>query len=123
MIPDRLHESLGRYRVDVGVSPEEDSPWMRDRFVADARILVQFYDLWTDQIDPKTQVNPYRITGFADRFKRALKATGQAPATDRAWYFDVDRTSYPNDPTGNKTRFHMEILVRGNNSNLIETTS
>lgn len=124
MIPDRLHESLGRRRVDVGISPEDDTPQMRDRLAEDSRVLVQFYGLWTDEIDPTTQVNPYAITAIADRFKNALRqAQRDFLGTGQVWYFDVDRTTYPNDPTGNKSRFHMEILVRGNNSNLIETTA
>lgn len=124
MIPDRLHESLGRYRVDVGISPEDETPTLRDRNTKHHMVLVQFYDLWTDEIDPTTQVNPYKITGYADRFQAALRAGQQAFAgTDRVWYFDVDRVRYPNDPTGNKTRFEMTIRAWGDNNNLVETTS
>lgn len=120
MIPDRLHESLGRYRVDVGISPTEEAPTIRDRNTENHYVLVQFYDLWDEKIDPTTQVNPYKITAYAERFKRALRDS-QDPGTGRVWYFDVDRILFPNDPTGNKSRFEMTIRAWGGNSNLIET--
>lgn len=123
MIPDRLHESLGRYRVDVGISPIDEGPTMRDRLVQETFCEIQFYDLWTDEISPDTQVNPFKITAYAERLRDALRrARATDPGTGQVWFFDVDRTTYQNDPTGNKTRFHMRIRAFGNNSDLIETT-
>lgn len=124
MIPDRLHESLGRRSVAVGISPDEDHPNMRNRIAEEHYVTVQFYGLWDERIDPETQINPATITGYARRFKDALRVLQQAmPGTGSMWYFDVDRTRYPNDPTGNKTRFEMSIRAWGNNQNLVETTS
>lgn len=124
MIPDRLHESLGRRRVDVGVSPTEDAPNMRNRIAEEMYVEVQFYGLWDESIDPETQVDPSVVTGYAARLKEALRtARAQDPGTAAVWFFDVDRTRYPNDPTGNKTRFEMTIRAWGNNQNLVETTA
>jgi hypothetical protein len=123
MIPDRLHPALGRHRVDVGISPTEEAPNGRNRLVQETWAEVRFYDLWTDEIDPATQVNPYRITAFAERFRDALRrAHATVPGTGDMWYFDVMRTTYPDDPTGNASRFHMTIRAFGNNSALVETT-
>lgn len=124
MIPDRLHESLGRFRVDVGISPDEERANIRSRIMQEHYLSVQFYDLWTDEISPDTQVNPFKITAYAERFKEALRRSQATdPGTGDVWYFDVDRIQYPNDPTGNKTRFVASIRAFGNNTNLVETTS
>lgn len=124
LIPDRLHESLGRKSVAAGISPTEDTPNMRNRLAEEHYLEIQFYGLWDERIDPGTQINPATITGYANRLKDALRrAQGAEGGTGSVWYFDVDRTRYPNDPTGNKTRFEMTIRAWGNNQNLVETTS
>lgn len=124
MIPDNLHESLGRERVDVGISPVEDAVNTRDALVQETWVEVKFYHLWTHEINPNTQVNPYQITAYAERFRDALRrAQPTDPHTGQVWYFDVRRIQYPNDPTGNKTRFVATIRAYGNNSGLIETSA
>jgi hypothetical protein len=123
LIPDKIHESLGRHRVACGIHPEEEGPNMRNRIMQETFVEVRLYDLWTDEINPETQINPFKITGYAERFRDALRrAAAQDPGTGEVWFFDVDRTTYPDDPTGNKSRFHMRIRAFGNNSNLVETT-
>lgn len=122
-ILDNLHESLGRERVDIGIAPIEDYPQGTNELLQETFVEVRFYDLWTQEISPDTVVNPARITGFAERLKKALRrADAMDPGTDQVWYFSVRRTQYPNDPTGNKTRFHMTIRAFGNNAGLIEST-
>lgn len=124
MIPDRLHESLGLKRVDVGIAPVEEYPQASDALVQETWAEVRFYDIWKKEITPNTQVNPYRITGFAERFRDALRrAQTTDPRTGQVWYFDVRRVQYPPDPTGNSSRFHMTIRAFGNNSGLIETAA
>lgn len=124
MIFDNLHQSLGRYRVDVGIAPDYDAPMSSGAIVQETWVIVKFYDLWTDEISPDTVVNPVRITAFAERFRDALRrAQASDPGTGQVWYFDVRRVSYPDDPTGNKTRFEAQIRAFGNNSNLIETSA
>jgi hypothetical protein len=120
---DNLHDSLGRYAVDVGIAPEEDSIMSGNALVNETILEVKFFDLWTDEIDPTTVVNPVKITTYAERFRRALKTTKATdPATQQVWYFDVRRIRYPNDPTGNKSRFVATIRCLGNNAGLVETT-
>lgn len=120
---DNLHESLGRNRVDIGISPVEDTVRGNNNIVQETYVEVKFYDLWTQEISPDTVVNPTRITDFAERFRKKVKSTrATQPHTGQVWYFDVQRIQYPNDPTGNKTRFVALIRAIGNNSGLVETT-
>ena len=124
MIRDRLHESLGRTRVDVGIAPEYDMPMERNAIVRETWVEVRFYDLWTPEISPETVVDPTKITVYAERLQSALRrARAMDPGTDEVWYFDVRRVNYPTDPTGNHTRFHALIRAYGNNAALIETGS
>lgn len=122
MIPDELHESLGRDSVAVGISPIEDTRLNGNALVQETWVEVKLYDLWTQEISPETIVSPYKITAYAERLRNALRiASASDPGTGQVWYFDVTRTQYPRDPTGNKTRFVMTIRAFGNNSNLVET--
>lgn len=120
---DHLHESLGRQRVDIGISPEDDFMAANNRNVQNTIVKVQFYDQWKQEISPDTVVDPTRITGFAERFKAAIRdSDGRTdPATGECWFFELERISYPKDPTGNKTRFEAYLKGWGNNAALVET--
>lgn len=123
MIPDKLHEALGRRAVAAGIAPVEDVTSPGNALVQETYIEVRLYDLWTEEIDPETQINPFRITAFAERLRNALRVTRATDVgTGDVWFFDVRRTQYPDDPTGNKSRFHMVIRAYGNNSTLVETS-
>lgn len=117
---DHLHESLGIEGTRIGTSPVRTVPSSRDNSVAEMFILVQFYGKWNPRIDPNQSVDPATIEGFADRFRKALR-TGD-PNTDGVWYFALQSITYPEDPTGNKTRFEATVIARGNNTALLETT-
>lgn len=123
MVADDLHESMGRRRVDVAIAPSEDVRMSGNALVQETWVEVKFYDLWSEKIDPATVVNPFKITAYAERFRRALQRSATDPATGMVWYFDVMRIQYPRDPTGNKSRFVATIRAYGNNSALVETTS
>lgn len=121
-IHDRLHESLGTDRVEVGISPESWRPKARDRNSLETFVLVQYYDIWDKDIDPNQQVNPIVITNKASRFMRAVQNhQASAVGTADVWYFDVESIEFPNDPTGNKTRFHAIIRAHGQNHSILET--
>lgn len=123
MIRDRLHPALGRDSVAVGVSPEEDSPNVRNMLVQETVCTVQFFGYWDDSVDPGTVVDPATVTSYAERFRAALKRTSAIdPNTRQAWYFNVERVQYPDDPTGNKTRFVATVRAYGENAALVETT-
>lgn len=119
-IHDQLHEALGSDRVAVGIAPSSETSRMGNRVVNVFTIEIRFYDLWDKEVDPEQTVNPTRITGYANRLKRALEQSAFS-GTREVWYFNWLRTDYPNDPTGNKTRFHMHIEVFGDNTAITET--
>lgn len=121
-ILDKLHESLGRKRVDIGIAPVRERRYARDAYVRETWIEVRFYDLWTQEISPDTLVNPVRIATFAERFSRAIEAyNNTVVGTGSMWFFDVEEIDYPDDPTGNKTRFHASVRAYGNNPAIVET--
>ncbi len=123
-IRDNIHESLGRRRVDIGIAPSEDRVRDGNAVVQETYVEVRFYGLWTQEISPDTVVDPALITGYAERFRDAVRrAKATDPGTSQVWYFDVVRTTYPSDPTGNKSRFHAQVRAYGNNAGLVETTA
>lgn len=119
---DNLHESLGRTRVDIGIAPLEDIVRSTDFLVQETMVEIRFYDLWKQEISPETLVNPTRITDFAERFRAALREFNQS-RSGQMWFYNLLRIAYPNDPTGNKTRFVATVQALGNNAALIETTA
>lgn len=120
---DNLHEALGRFAVAVGIAPIEDVVQNSNAVVQETWVEVKFYDLWTDEVDPGTIIDPTKITDYAERFRDACRRSQATdPRTGMVWYFDVRRIQYPNDPTGNKSRFVATIRAFGNNAGLVETS-
>ncbi len=119
-VHDRLHESLGSDRTVIGISPERWLPSPRNRNVKLTYLLVQFYNRYDLDIDPTQKVDPLVIADYAERLERAIQ-TQQAstPGSSEIWYFDVDSVDFPQDPTGNKSRFHMIVVGRGDNAALV----
>lgn len=121
-IHDNLHPALGTKRVSVGIAPVYETPRPGNMIVQETWIEVRFYDIWKKEITPETVVDPRKIAGYADRFRRAVMAARVTAGTDQVWFFDVMRVDYPNDPNGNKTRFVASVRAFGNNDALIETS-
>lgn len=123
-VHDNLHEALGQKRMAAGIAPVEDVVNQRNAVVQETWAEVKFYDIWKKEISPDTVVNPLKITAYAERFRNALRAARVLdPGTGQLWYFDVTRIQYPNDPTGNKSRFVATVRAYGNNSGLVETAA
>lgn len=117
---DFIHDSLGDKRTSIGVSPVRTRPYPRDEQVITIEILVQFYSKYDLKIDPTQRVSPVKIETYAERFRRAIRVSD--PKRNDVWFFKVLDLSYPNDPTGNKTRFEAVVAAVGQNSALIEST-
>jgi hypothetical protein len=121
-IKDDLHESLGRKAAAIGIAPLDDVLQPGNDLVQETNVEVKFYDLWQQEINPNTVVDPTRITDFAERFRAAVgRGAAAYSGTPELWYFDIRRITYPRDPTGNKTRFVATIRCKGNNVLLTET--
>lgn len=120
IVHDRLHESVGHDgKTWVGISPVSERTRGIDMYQT---VLVQFYSPFTPDVDPWQQVDPRPMTNKAERLRVAL-SRARVIGQPEVWFFDVDDTVYPNDATGNKTKFEMTITGRGQNSALVETTA
>lgn len=116
---DRLHESLGFNGRDyVGISPVRESS---ERITTNITALVQFYGAYSLEIDPEQEVDPRIISNKVERFRRAIQKA-RIIADELVWYMDVTSIEYPNDATGNKSRFEATVVTQGENTGLIETT-
>lgn len=120
VIADELHESLGATEINVGIAPLNDAPMNGGRPVQETWIHVQWFDLWDPQINPTQIVDPIPITRKAERLRLALRSLSTGLG-NKVWYFNIEDTQYPRDPTGNKTRFVMRIRAYGNNASISET--
>lgn len=119
---DNLHPAVGREGTRIGIAPEVQEARAGNMVQQDIAITVKFYRRWDDAVDETKKVDPRPITEFAERFQNALRGNNQV-GTDSVWYFNVVRIRYPNDPTGNKTRFEADLVAYGTNPFLTETTS
>lgn len=119
---DNVHESLGYLGTIVGIAPEDETPTPGRMIQNEIRVRVKFYDFWDKAVDNQQQVDPRVIAGLAERFRRACYAQhASVTGTPLVWFFDVMTVTYPNDPTGNKSRFEAVVRAYGQNSGLTET--
>lgn len=117
---DELHESLGREGRVVGISIDREAPMARNRVAQQEFIKIQWFEKWTDEVDPSIQHDPRVIADIAYRLQVAMARADLTHSGD-FWFFNWDYTDYPRDPTGNKTRFVMYIVAYANNAQLAET--
>lgn len=113
----RLHDSLGDVGNVAGVSPEEDAVG-GNAYVLKPLVLVQVFLKWEKVVDNQRVVDPTPIENLADAFREECR-TRQGVNTDEVWFLEVERLWYPNDPTGQKTRFHANIRGHGDNNAVI----
>ena len=118
---DNLHGALGQTRPWVGIAPSYEQPNGRNMLALEIWLEVKYYDLWKQEIDPQASVDPRVISAKAERLRRACQNANATFGDNQVWYFDVMRVEYPNDPTGNKSRFVATIKAWGANSALVET--
>lgn len=121
-IHDNLHPALGTKRVSVGIAPTYEAARNGNMAVQETWLEVRFYDIWKKEITPETVVDPRKITAYADRFRKAVRAARVTAGNDQVWFFDVMRVDYPNDPNGNKSRFTATVRAFGHNDGLVETS-
>lgn len=120
---DKLNRSLGSKGTIMAVYPERTVSSTRDRYVNEMSLVVQFYGRYDLRVDPQQTVSPSKVEAFADRFRNALRTRNPDPNSPGVWYFTLERIEYPDDPTGNKTRFEAHLTARGNNGALLSETT
>lgn len=121
-LDDKLYPSLGYEGPTAGVFPIRETPMPQNRLVDSIEVGIQVYNVWEKDVDDYQTVDPTLIEGWAGRFKQALRGQ-MTPATDKVWYFELVGLDYPDDPTGNKTRFEAVVRAFGQNPTLSETTA
>jgi hypothetical protein len=121
-VHDKIHVSLGFQAPVVGIAPLREDPTPSDRVVQETYVEIRYFDRWNKDINPYQTVDPRLITAKAEQLRAAIN-TYEFSGSGTVWFFHVEGTDYPDDPTGNKTRFVMTIKAWGNNAALVETTA
>lgn len=117
---DKLHRSLGDGGTVIGVYTNSTAH-ARDALVGEINITVQFYGHYKLEVNREQTVDPAVIEAYAERLRATIRANKSLPHTPGVWYMNVERTLYPEDPTGNQTRYEMTIRAYGNNTALLES--
>lgn len=120
---DKLHGSIGQTGTVLGVYPERSVPQGNDAYINQMMIGVQFYGKYDLKVDPEQSVSPATVETYADRFRTALRTRNPDVNTGAVWFFKLERIEFPDDPTGNRTRFEASLTAFGNNGALISETS
>lgn len=118
---DKLHDSLGDEGPVAGVYPDREAPGTAG-IDSDMVIMVQVFRTYVRDIDPRQQVDPAEIEEWAWRLQRRFR--DESTVNDpKAWWWNVRDIDYPDDPTGNKSRFVMTLVGYGPNATIVETTA
>jgi hypothetical protein len=119
VLDDKLHDAMGTEKNIAAVFPEGermDSSGIVSRFVVSAQVFMR----WDPQIDPAQIVDPGIIEGWAWRLQRRMLADSNVNGANVSYYI-VSEVLYPDDPTGNKTRFVLTAVGFGHNPSAAET--
>lgn len=123
---DKLLAATGEEGAVAGAYPDYAEPWSRDAQVQRTVVVIQIHNRFDpDWINtPDERVSPATIESWADRLRRRIKGIDGVPsdANPDGWFFLVERTLYPDDPTGNKTRLEMVVQGFSANASLVETS-
>jgi hypothetical protein len=114
---DKLLRAAGKDGVaELAVYPEGAQPKRGQRIELVVPVVLQVYLPFNPDPDEHLAVDPLTIVEHAEAFRQTF-APG-TPATDDVWFLRLEGIRYPDDPTGNKTRF--EALVEGLGTNDVE---
>jgi hypothetical protein len=120
VLSDKLHDSMGIETPLAGVFPEGERT-TREGAVGLYLVSVQVFMRWDPQIDPAQIVPPELIEDWSWRLQRRMASESKLNLPNVSYYV-VNDVIYPDDPTGNKTRFVMSLAGYGSNPALDETT-
>lgn len=80
----------------------------------DVFVRLQLYLAYTAEPDENIAVDPTIIEGYAARLRAAFETQSSGIVSDM-WYLRLQRIEYPDDPTGNKSRFEAAIFASADN--------
>lgn len=121
VVHDKVHEALGYNGPVIGIAPIREPMNARNKMVRESWIEIRFIGNWNKDVDPAQTVDPRVVADQADLLMRTIQ-NSHVSVTGDMWYFNVELVDYPDDPTGNKSRFYMTVRAWGNNTSLVETT-
>jgi hypothetical protein len=101
--------------ASISVTPDYERERPGRALLLDVGITVQFYLGYDAEPDETISRDSTIIEGYADRFRSQFEGAGCRVDDGDAWYLRLTNIEYPEDPTGNKTRF--EALVVGQATN------
>lgn len=121
VLDDKLHESMGTEAPIAGVYPEAERPHSSG-VVGIFIVGLQVFQRWDPQIDPAQKVDPALIEDWAWRLQRRMRPESTVNGENISYYV-VSEVLYPDDATGNKTRFVATLTGFGHNPSLMETAA
>jgi hypothetical protein len=117
---DKIGRSMGKeVAVDeatIAVTTDYERERLGQAIMLDIGILVQFYLGFDASPDETITRDVTDVEEYADRLRNAFSGSGATVDDGDAWYLRVVGTEYPDDPTGNKTRFEMNIVCEATNA-------
>lgn len=107
----KLLRAAGRDgKTRLATSPNDANEHPRVVVQLDVEYLIQLYLGFDDDPDETRTVDPTVIVGYGDRIRRAFGPNSSGNTSD-LWGLRVTTITYPDDPTGHKTR--LEAIVVG----------
>lgn len=112
---DKLPRAAGRDGRDrLACSPDDATEAFQDVGMLEVTVLLQVYLAFNPKPDENYAVDPVTIEGIADRLRTAFRANSSG-TTDDLWFLRLASVTYPDDPTGNKSRLEARIVARAAN--------
>jgi hypothetical protein len=112
---DKLTRASGRDgRTRVACSPDAAGEAFQDVGMLEVNVLLQYYLPFNPQPDENYVVDPAPIEDVAERLRTAFRANSSG-TTDDLWFLRLASVTYPDDPTGNKSRLEARIIGRAAN--------
>ena len=112
---DKLPRAAGKDGAPaLACYPDDTTEEARNVTVAVCRVILQLYLAFEPEPDEHIVRDPGEIEAYAGRIRRAFKTQSQGSGSE-LWGLRVTRISYPDDPTGNRTRLEAEIRAMGPN--------
>lgn len=111
----KLLRQAGEDRDRCAIYPEETVPDDRLYNTLRVRVVLQVYPQYDSGPDQTHEQDPGTIEGYADRIRRMVQGTDGVGNTADFWFLKVTGISYPDDPTGKKSRLEARIEGRCEN--------
>lgn len=111
----KLLRAAGRDGTDrLATSPNDADEHNRVVVQLDVEYLIQLYLGFDDTPDETRTVDPTVIVNYGDRIRRAFGPNSSGNTSD-LWGLRVTTITYPDDPTGHKTRLEATVVGYADN--------